>query len=592
MNQWARYLVPAGVVTLAVAFLGLAMAPPEEPRDGFHLEAFGRLPVVDGGRKKPFDTVARNALTQISERQSFTDEHKNTQPATKWLLDVMSSQLSRQGTADKEEVFRITNDQLLSMLKLEEKPGSYRYSVNEFADKISLIAQGADDAQNKDASKRDLVDAQMLQLAEHLQIYADLAKLKSPYAVPPQSKGDDWKTLLQALGEEKEGGPENPAAHSLGMMLLAYAQDRPADFNREVENYRHRLEVQMPETLRKADFEVFFNNFAPFFRCWFLYPVIFLLGCFSWIGYRAPLRNAALGLLLVTLVVHGFGLFARMYIMERPFVFVTNLYSSAVFIGWIGAILCVALELIFRNSIGNVVGAIVGFLTTVIAHYLASGDTLEMMRAVLDTNFWLATHVTCVTFGYAATFVAGLLGIIMILYALGCHLSQRPMDREVFVSLGWMIYGVACFATLLSFTGTVLGGIWADQSWGRFWGWDPKENGAVLIVIWNALILHARWAGMVKQRGTAVLAVAGNIVTSWSWFGVNMLGVGLHSYGFMAAAVPAMVGFVLSQLAIIALALLPLPVWHQLTPVKKQATVPETPLPPIRTGSPFVTASR
>ena len=89
--------------------------------------------------------------------------------------------------------------------------------------------------------------------------------------------------------------------------------------------------------------------------------------------------------------------------------------------------------------------------------------------------------------------------------------------------MGQMIYGVVCFATLLSFVGTVLGGIWADQSWGRFWGWDPKENGALLIVIWNALILHARWGGLVKQRGMAVLAVVGNMVTGWSWFGTNQL---------------------------------------------------------------------
>lgn len=66
--------------------------------------------------------------------------------------------------------------------------------------------------------------------------------------------------------------------------------------------------------------------------------------------------------------------------------------------------------------------------------------------------------------------------------------------------LGQMIYGVIAFATVLSFIGTVLGGIWADQSWGRFWGWDPKENGAVLIVLWNALILHARWCGLVNAR--------------------------------------------------------------------------------------------
>jgi ABC-type transport system involved in cytochrome c biogenesis permease subunit len=98
--------------------------------------------------------------------------------------------------------------------------------------------------------------------------------------------------------------------------------------------------------------------------------------------------------------------------------------------------------------------------------------------------------------------------------------------------LNRMTYGTLCFSIFFSFVGTVLGGLWADDSWGRFWGWDPKENGALMIVLWNALALHARWGGMVKERGLAVLAVIGNIVVSWSWFGVNALSVGLHAYGF------------------------------------------------------------
>jgi hypothetical protein len=118
-----------------------------------------------------------------------------------------------------------------------------------------------------------------------------------------------------------------------------------------------------------------------------------------------------------------------------------------------------------------------------------------------------------------------------------------------------------CFATLFSFTGTVLGGIWADQSWGRFWGWDPKENGALIIVLWNAVILHARWGGLIRDRGLMTMAVFGNIVTSFSWFGVNMLGIGLHSYGFMDAAFNWLMGFVGSQLLIIAVGLLPLHLW-------------------------------
>jgi cytochrome c biogenesis factor len=128
-------------------------------------------------------------------------------------------------------------------------------------------------------------------------------------------------------------------------------------------------------------------------------------------------------------------------------------------------------------------------------------------------------------------------------------------------SLTRMIYGIVCFATLFSFVGTVLGGIWADQSWGRFWGWDPKENGALIIVLWNALILHLRWGGMIRERGMATAAVIGNIVTSWSWFGVNMLGIGLHSYGFMDSAFYWLLAFVASQLALIVIGSMPLQKW-------------------------------
>jgi ABC-type transport system involved in cytochrome c biogenesis permease subunit len=120
-----------------------------------------------------------------------------------------------------------------------------------------------------------------------------------------------------------------------------------------------------------------------------------------------------------------------------------------------------------------------------------------------------------------------------------------------------MIYGVVCFALLFSFTGTILGGIWADQSWGRFWGWDPKENGAVLIVLWNALILHARWGGLVRARGLAVLAVLGNVVTAFSWFGTNLLGIGLHSYGFTQTGFLWLAGFTAIQLLLTLLAVAP-----------------------------------
>ena len=197
-------------------------------------------------------------------------------------------------------------------------------------------------------------------------------------------------------------------------------------------------------------------------------------------------------------------------------------------------VLGLVLERIYRVGIGSIVAALAGFVTLMIAHNLAlGGDTMEMLRAVLDTNFWLATHVVVVTLGYASTFAAGLLAIIYIFVGVFTPLLRVPLGQRAALAsaagrdasprrplpgqagrlgeaslpakgdsitigkaLSKMVYGIVCFATLFSFVGTVLGGIWADQSWGRFWGWDPKENGALLIVLWNAIILHARWGGL------------------------------------------------------------------------------------------------
>ena len=262
-------------------------------------------------------------------------------------------------------------------------------------------------------------------------------------------------------------------------------------------------------------------------------------------------------MLLIALAVHTFGLCSRMYLQGRPPV--TNLYSSAIFIGWFTVVAGLFLERIFRDGIGSACAAAIGFTTLIIAHHLAgSGDTLEMLQAVLDTNIWLATHVVTITIGYAAMFLAGVLAIIYVVFGV----FTRLLTKETAQSLTRMTYGVICFATLFSFVGTVLGGIWADQSWGRFWGWDPKENGALLIVLWCAIILHARWGGFIRQRGLMVMALFGNVITSFSWFGVNMLGVGLHSYGFMNKALPWLGGFVLAQLALMAIASMPMERWR------------------------------
>lgn len=299
---------------------------------------------------------------------------------------------------------------------------------------------------------------------------------------------------------------------------------------------------------KKMKIEVFYNSVQPFFLAIFFYLLAFFAAICSWMVLPHILSRLSLSLLSMGFLIHTLGILVRMYLEGRPPV--TNLYSSALFVGWMSVLLGMILEKAFRNTFGTLVASLIGSLTLIISHHLAEGgDTLQAMQAVLNSNFWLSTHVVAITCGYSATFIAGFLGCFYVLYKLLC---RRPSPSTE-ASLGKMAYGVICFATLFSFIGTVLGGIWADQSWGRFWGWDPKENGALMIVLWNALILHVRWGGLLQTHGIMLLAIGGNIVTSFSWFGVNMLGVGLHSYGFMESAFFWLLLFMASQLLLIAL---------------------------------------
>jgi ABC-type transport system involved in cytochrome c biogenesis permease subunit len=396
--------------------------------------------------------------------------------------------------------------------------------------------------------------------AEALQSFGFLAETGYFLPIPPFPPNDDplqWRKMGESLLTFLTDGKMHPAVKAWAVMATAFAANDPATFNQTVDNYSAELQRTLPGRVWKAKVESVFNQLQPFYSAMVIYVLIFILACASWLVRPQTLGRYAFVLLVVTFLIHSAGLVTRMYLEGRPPV--TNLYSSAVFIGWGSVLLGIFLERFFRNGIGSATAAMIGFITLLIAHHLSmDGDTMEMMRAVLDTNGWLATHVVCVTLGYASTFLAGFLALTYIVRGA----FTPSLDRATAGSLTRMVYGIVCFATLFSFVGTILGGIWADQSWGRFWGWDPKENGALLIVLWNAIILHARWGGLVRQRGLMVMAVFGNVVTSWSWFGVNMLGIGLHSYGFMDSAFPWLIAFGLSQLVFMAIGLLPPQVWR------------------------------
>jgi hypothetical protein len=397
-----------------------------------------------------------------------------------------------------------------------------------------------------------------------------------PAALPPQSAAGaassregagEWQSLYPAwvsaiVGRLLSTRPGQPAFEvNPGLLpltdLLGAVTRTPADFNRALDAFRAST-ASFPEVRNVAEktaYEAWLNRFNPTDLAKWLY-VLAAVVCFSsFLVGRRPLNRFVFWMLVGTLLLHTFALASRVYLTGRPPV--VNLYSSAVFIGWACVLAGLALEGLHANGIGNLVAAISGALTLMVAYGLDSGDTMHVLQAVLDTQFWLSTHVITVTLGYGATFLAGVLGIFSILQRIAerwkaSNASQRIATRSEQDQLYRMTYGVVCFALFFSFIGTVLGGLWADDSWGRFWGWDPKENGALMIVLWNAAALHARWDRWLGPRGFALFAIGGNIITAWSWFGTNQLGIGLHSYGFTSGVLMLLAGFVASQLVLIA----------------------------------------
>ena len=581
------------VVGLAAVGWVASSLLPAKPVRGMDVDAFGRLPVLEGGRIKPIDSVARNSLLMIRSQMSFRFEQEeggqkrsHTVGADEWMLDV----LFRPAVADAQPVFVINDPDVLSLIGQKLSQTNRYFAFRDIRPFLGEVQAQAAVAEPFDPKQRTRFQGAVVNLYQRVDLYLrlqntvqvpggkplleELAGATEPSArerhsllagaaffrpLPPQgTQQANWHSVGEGLRDLAGGGANDAGLTALARVGAAWTSADVPAFNRAVAELRAFGVAAKPEAVAQGDHEIVFNRVDPFYSGMVIYLAALLLVFASWLWLPELLQASAFALLLAGTVIHTGGLISRVILQGRPPV--TNLYSSAVFVGWGAVVLGLILERMYRKGFGTAVAASAGFASLIVAHHLTGdGDTMEMMRAVLDSNFWLATHVTTITIGYSGTFLAG---AIAIAWALRKHLAPKllPATDKTLVS---MAYGVICFALFFSFIGTVLGGIWADQSWGRFWGWDPKENGALLIVLWNAIILHARWGGYVRDRGIMTMAIFGNVITSLSWFGVNMLGVGLHSYGFMDKAFYSLSAFVGSQLLLMAVALAPRRFWQR-----------------------------
>lgn len=347
-------------------------------------------------------------------------------------------------------------------------------------------------------------------------------------------------TMLQAWVEDTR----IPDLHEVNILRalgeLGRAEPGSEQFRSALEGTFEKIDLQANacNQVSKLGLERWFYKVNFFHKALILYLLAFIVVALTWLlPENNFLTRTAWMVTVIPLLISIAGIVVRCIIRGRPPV--STLYETTLFVPTVAIIVALAAEWMQPKKIGLTIATLMGVLGMLLANIyeLKDGaDTMTRLVAVLNSNFWLSTHVITVVIGYSAGLLAAAIAHIYIF----ARLLNLNHGKDFYRTVSRMVYGVVCFGALFSFVGTVLGGIWANYSWGRFWGWDPKENGALLIIIWFLIILHARLGGYARQLGICMLAVVGAVIVSFSWWGVNLLGVGLHSYGFTSGAQQAL----------------------------------------------------
>jgi ABC-type transport system involved in cytochrome c biogenesis permease subunit len=229
------------------------------------------------------------------------------------------------------------------------------------------------------------------------------------------------------------------------------------------------------------------------------------------------------------------------------------MYESVVWVAWGAVLFALVFEAMYRVLYFATAAAPLALLGLVLADSVPILDAaIDPLVPVLRDNFWLTVHVLTITLGYAAYTLALGLGHLN----LGLHLFA-PGKVELRKALSLFLYRALQAGTLFLAVGTLLGGVWASYSWGRFWGWDPKETWALIALLGYLALLHGRMIGWFRDFGLAVGAILGYLGVLMAWYGVNfVLGTGLHSYGFGSGGQTYVLGFVAFEVLVVAAALL------------------------------------
>jgi cytochrome c-type biogenesis protein CcsB len=518
---------------------------------GLDYHQFGLLAIQDAGRRKPVDTFARESLLRISGAATYTGSDGHNWTAPDFLLSVLFD------THDwrKEPLVLIPYHPLADKLGLDAQ--RKRFSLEELAGASALpglIQQAQQLSQEQKEVPRELKEAESL--GTRMEALGHLMD-NSAFAIvppPPGGQSDRWAVPTPDNDAYDQAGYK-AAMDELSGMAQAYTGQDSFNFSLHAARLRkdfRDLNAAVYPTDSMLQLEYTYNHIRAFTWAVVLYAVAFvvLLIANARKGKAKFLTVCGLTLAVAGLLTHATGIALRCVIAGRPPV--TNMFESVVWVSF-GVIAFAFIFLARYRALTYLLAALPVSLTCLLLVQqlpVAMPESIDPLVPVLRSNYWLTIHVLTITLSYAAFALAMGFGHIVLF-----RFIRNPINAVEDTTLHFWLYRILQLGVILLATGTILGGVWANYSWGRFWGWDPKETWALIALLCYIFVLHGRVVGWWDQFGLALASVVCFCAVLMTWYGVNfILGKGLHSYGFGIGGEKYVTAFVCLDLAYVAFA--------------------------------------
>jgi cytochrome c-type biogenesis protein CcsB len=505
----------------------------------------GQIAVQEGGRIKPLDTVAREALDLIYGKQKYEGR-----PA----LEIVMTILLQPQAWEQKALFEIRHLETKQALKLDAATRYFTLKQISESDRLSTLMQ---DLQSQREAKEKLNPYyQALQRVEsQIMMFRHISSGEIFRFVPQADGQKSWLALPQ-FPEQGQTQFQSVIQYFVAILgVVSSTELSDADKKEQAVQYSKQLHssvqefiafarAQNPEVYPSANkiaAEVHYSHFHPFKYAWIFYLLGALAVMLSWITSKNLFYRASWVFTVFGFALHCYGFALRVYLTERPPV--TNMYETVIWVGWGTLVFAAIFEIIYRWRFLLFSGLLITSFCLILGDLAPAvlDASLQPLEPVLRSNFWLLVHVLVITISYAAFFLAMGLSDLGLFYVLKGEEKNKEKIKAIVLGVYRSIQvGVAFIAP-----GIILGGIWADYSWGRFWGWDPKETWALIALLGYVAILHARLVGLIKDFGLLICGVCTFALVIMAWYGVNfVLGAGLHSYGFGAGGVEYVAGFV------------------------------------------------